>query len=1148
MKIKEFKEEDVEILSFILFSNFRLNINSKDNTSFKINDRINQYNYIAFFILSFNCKNIVIQNNSRSKLFLISLNKNDQIDKYFFIDFPDILRQLNNEITYKDIILLFAEKLNISEIIDDLNTKIYPIKNMDTNLTKFMNENKNIREIFVNDKREVELFFNNQNRKFYEDFNENRLENKNYSSSSFNSMDKHGLTPSQLKTLLGFLTLKGENKFLSINGGPGSGKTTLLNYVISNYLINHLINQRKQSKIDINQFISNYEQPKILMTGTTKNAVNNLIDICKIYPNDSHRWIEFEDYAFAYNFDFSLVENSENEKNNKLDFAVNKNFKSLLKFSNNIEDIEKYYVSQASKYLNNSSIEFSNVLNNIFNEIEKNNVKINNIFETINRLKISSSKCLENKHLYEHYSKYTFYSKAFKKINVKSKKQIIINESRKILNFFGSFNDDVLLDIIGDSRFSKFKRLFLSRKKLYRKIEKNIQTNIESFLPELDNLNKLIKEWNSLEFIKNDNKFMLNIINMNSEILNKILSMNFEIEMMELSIHETLDISIRRENSFLFRHIFEWKLINSVKLSKDEIFDEKAEFWNFKFFNILRIIKPIISSNLQGIDFNKIDKRYYGNLTDKQYFFDLIIIDEASQTDSKYLVPLSMLGRNVIAIGDENQLQPINNEVSDLHFLSSVYSIINEIDECKEKFIEINKIIEEYIYGPSLLSVVNKNSKIIANISEINLKGNKSNKRGFFLLEHFRCPKKIFDLVNEHFYSNSLIFRGDNSNEKCALSRKYNSLSCNDIAFIRIGHNYINPENDNTNIKEIEIGFKFIIQNYLFFYEHCYGTKPENLSLKSILSKLISKVAFITFYKNQGNKIKESINFNQLNKFVSDEKQTDDWIYFFKRIKKGTVDSLQGIGCEFIIFSNVSNYYTYSNSEDKRKFEFDDKRINVLWSRTKAHFIHIMSNKYWVNFVDRKDDYFDSLAVKARVNAEININFNRLSLQENNFDININENKNRSNIEITGRHGEELFHLILQEPYLKSIFIEKINKKMRENLSIFASHVWNNEENESYQNHDFSISSKGEIFYLEIKTNKNNNVNLWMSDNEFNFANENRDHWALIHLLEISSLSNLKYIDQSIQHFIVDKMKIYLVNEISKIDSEFSGRFKIKIT
>ncbi len=1145
---KEFSEDDIKVLCFLIFNKIKLNVTENNDELRKLKD-INKF--VNPFLIVINKEKIIIhQNTLKNKLFWINIDNKNKIKNYF-----EIIIQKDCASTYGEIISLFKDKTNINNILNNYTIKIYAIKNNDQNLIKFLETRRNFKDIFVNNNEDMKLFFNMQNKDFYNDFNDSKLVNNNYLTSSFNKLDNYGLTSSQLKTLLGFFALKEKSNFLSINGGPGTGKSTLLNYIISNYLMNHLLEFKEKSNTNLNIFITNYECPRILMTGSTKNAVNNLVDVCKIYPSERHKWINFDDEIFLYNFDFSLIKDEEN----KLDVLTLNKFKSLSKFFDNINEFEEEYVSNATKYFKNINIIFSNILENIFDAIDKNNKDINDIFQTIQYLKESSSKSLNEKKKYEDYSKYCIYLNEFKKINKKSKKRDMIKDVKNILELFDDMNDSILSFIVSESKYLRFRRFFYSRKKLYRKITLIFKENIKDFSGELTNLNKLIIEWNSFPFIKSNQEFNLKEIILNNKVFNEILSFNFEIKRIEIDIQAKLDTTIRKENSFLFRHIFEWKFINLINEKYNKNIQCNCKYKNgmklhfrcFKFFNILRTINPIISSNIQGIDFNKVTEKYYDlwKLKKQPNFpFDLIIIDEASQTDSKYSIPLSMLGKNILAIGDEKQLQPINVEKQDINFMSSFFSIINDNKDYVEKFIEVNNSVNNFVSATSLLSLINENSKIKANIYETNdAIENINEDKGFYLLEHFRCPEKIFNVINEHFYNETLVFVSDNSAKSCSLSKKYNSPCCNDISFIEIGHNYIADDKNKTNIKEVEIGFKYIIESYLLIYEHCYGEKPNNLNLQDILKKLINKVAFVTFYKNQAKEIIKFVNNSQINKIVKNEEDTEYWISFLKKIKQGTVDSLQGIGCEFIIFSNVSDGYTYEDSEIQRAFEFDDKRINVLWTRTKSHFIHIRSNKYWNKFNTDKDNKSNKAALKARINAEISLNIGRLSLQEKNFDFDLNENQIKDNRKITGRNGESLFNTILKEPYLKYIFIEKINEKLKENISVFDNYKWNNNEKETYENHDFSIQHNNSNIYLEVKTNKSKKTNLWMSNNEFDFAKQNEENWALIHLLEISSLSNLNYIDLSIKHFIINKMTINLINEIEKSNNKDKKRFEIKI-
>lgn len=113
-------------------------------------------------------------------------------------------------------------------------------------------------------------------------------------------------------------------------------------------------------------------------------------------------------------------------------------------------------------------------------------------------------------------------------------------------------------------------------------------------------------------------------------------------------------------------------------------------------------------------------------LGDGDFFFDLLIMDEAGQADIAYsLIPLSR-AKSLLLVGDEDQLMPV----------IELDSHVNE--ELKKEF----KISEIYDYlDNSILSTMKAADKITNRV---------------LLRNHYRCGKKIIDFNNKYFYQNKL--------------------------------------------------------------------------------------------------------------------------------------------------------------------------------------------------------------------------------------------------------------------------------------------------------------------------------------------------------------------------------------------------------
>lgn len=150
--------------------------------------------------------------------------------------------------------------------------------------------------------------------------------------------------------------------------------------------------------------------------------------------------------------------------------------------------------------------------------------------------------------------------------------------------------------------------------------------------------------------------------------------------------------------------------------------DEKAQFkefnkWMAKDENIEKFVKvfPIVLTT-------NISSRRLG----QKFKFDLLSMDEAGQCDiATSLIPISKC-KNMVLIGDTNQLKPI---------------VVFE-ESKNEALMQEFKIEAEYNYfNNSILSVYKQVDNISTNI---------------LLSYHYRCGKKIIDYSNKRFYEGKL--------------------------------------------------------------------------------------------------------------------------------------------------------------------------------------------------------------------------------------------------------------------------------------------------------------------------------------------------------------------------------------------------------
>ncbi len=164
-----------------------------------------------------------------------------------------------------------------------------------------------------------------------------------------------------------------------------------------------------------------------------------------------------------------------------------------------------------------------------------------------------------------------------------------------------------------------------------------------------------------------------------------------------------------------------------------EMHDEGEQLGEFNKFlsssaNVDKLLKvfPVVATTC--ISAHKIGK--------PQPYFDMVIIDEASQCDTAVtLVPI-LRGQNLMLVGDPQQLNPVIvlDEITN-NILKKKYSVADEYDYCK------NSIYKTYLACDSVSDEV-------------------------LLRSHYRCHKKIVAFNNKKYYNNKLQIRTNGKEEK----------------------------------------------------------------------------------------------------------------------------------------------------------------------------------------------------------------------------------------------------------------------------------------------------------------------------------------------------------------------------------------------
>ncbi|MFT5305653.1 MAG: hypothetical protein ACI89M_001165 [Chitinophagales bacterium] len=198
------------------------------------------------------------------------------------------------------------------------------------------------------------------------------------------------------------------------------------------------------------------------------------------------------------------------------------------------------------------------------------------------------------------------------------------------------------------------------------------------------------------------------------------------------------------------------KVINSgfKRQLKQALFDDRELFLNFR-----QGMKAKVSGEkknfFDAIDFQKLTKVFpvwlspinevHNALPFQKEMFDVVIFDEASQTDMASVLPILYRAKKVIVCGDPQQLRHIS-------FLSKA----KQVQFSQE--LEMPALTMDFDYRNT--SFLDKFSSHL-----------KSQNQVTFLDEHYRSLPDIIKFSNEHFYDNSLRIMTDTPQNKLSNSQ-----------------------------------------------------------------------------------------------------------------------------------------------------------------------------------------------------------------------------------------------------------------------------------------------------------------------------------------------------------------------------------------
>ncbi len=563
---------------------------------------------------------------------------------------------------------------------------------------------------------------------------------------------------------------------------------------------------------------------------------------------------------------YDIIEQQKNEKikNYFLDFSenINKNTELLFKIKElyNLKWFEEKFVEY-----NKTNKEYSIYLTE--SEKEINVVK----WECDNYIKQISNELFIDLYNYEY--------------------EKIINVIEQIHNLYWFIKNKNYLKIELNDKLIKNQNLITETNNYFNK---NYDKEILNYISKIDN-NNFIEKLDSILKLEEIN-IQTNIISDRFQELNylekNVTELNKEVFELQWILKDTSLDYLSYQISENINDI-KPKLTDSVdKIYSEWYKDFSKEWWSTsktiylveKYKKLFEWIKIFITTNLSTT-----------SIPLEKWFYDYLIIDEASQNDIASIIPLLYRVKNVIIIWDPNQLQNIVSLKND-DIIKIFYKTLRK------------KNLTSKDYAEDFRDIYNFNNSVYSSFASIYKW--KLNKNSVMLNEHFRCHQ---DIIN---YSNFII---EDYNLFPKVYWKNKNLQ---NTWIPIWIHWVediksdNNENSKRNEKEAESIIRY---------------------LKEILQIMWDKISIwiIAPFRNQINYINELIRKNKL-----------EW---YENVLVDTVHKFQWDEKDIILFSTV-----YPNTK-AYKFLNDVNLLNVAVSRARNSFLifwdkQAIKNYKWENW------------------------------------------------------------------------------------------------------------------------------------------------------------------------------------------------------
>lgn len=481
---------------------------------------------------------------------------------------------------------------------------------------------------------------------------------------------------SYLKELAANLDLENDNEFISKQFESIAAISP--NSVLAKYLCRENINKLNYNNEIIFPFGFNISQKE-----ATEKALTNQISVIEGPPGTGKTQTILNIIANVIMEEktVAVVSNNNSATLNVLEKLKKYNVDFIAAYLGNKQNKTEFFETQNSKYPNIVGCDLShdNIENIKSNLINSKNL-LEQMLENKNKLAIAEMKKSELVTENDHFKKYS-----------DNELQLSKALPRQI--------SDEIMSLLLDYNMSIQKYGYI---KFLHKLKFLIKYSIWNFRF-YDNSPEIISTYLQQLYYK------LKLEELNKEIEsleNKLKKYNFDNEMKKYS-----------ENSIT---LLKYTLNKRYDTSKDRTIFDKDILW--KDFGTFIKEYPVILSTTHSLR----------SCISKNYLFDYVIIDEASQVDIVTGALAFSCAKNVVIVGDLKQLPNVVN---------------NKTKEISNNIYNRYKLHEAYNYSEnSLLSSI---CKLFNDAPKTLLK------------EHYRCHPKIIDFCNKKFYNNQLIILTD---------------------------------------------------------------------------------------------------------------------------------------------------------------------------------------------------------------------------------------------------------------------------------------------------------------------------------------------------------------------------------------------------